>query len=97
MVKEKIYDDDKRVLIIPSWFNNEKNKEITIPAKVFNLLTRENDILVYIMALNIYPNFEPQFTYQSYIKENNIIWYIEVVGNNYQTHGHFQFIIRKGD
>lgn len=88
---------DDRLLIVPKWFNNEKSREIIIPSKQFKLLTRENDILVYILALNIYPNFEPQFTYMSYIKENNNIWYIEVVGNNYQTRGHFQFIVKQGD
>lgn len=81
------------VNIRSNWFyekEDTKNEiEITVP-KV-SLLEKDIDVLCYILAKNWYPNFNPVYTYYSYIIENDTTGYFMICGNNHQTTGSILF------
>lgn len=78
------------------WFNNEKSPKI-IKCPTVGLLKDKEDILCYLLSLNLYPRFEPQLTYYSYILENQQTGYLIICGNNRDTCGHIQFKFIKGE
>lgn len=87
----------QQININKEWFNNEKNEVITIKCPTINILTKTEDILCYILALNTYPNFQPNKTHYSYILENGQTGYLIICGNNYETIEHTNFKFIKGE
>lgn len=86
-----------KVNINKEWFNNEKKEIITIKCPTIQLLTKPEDIICYLLALNLYPKFHPQKTHYSYILENGQTGYLIICSNNYETIGHTQFKFIKGE
>ncbi|WP_338986061.1 hypothetical protein [Spiroplasma endosymbiont of Thecophora atra] len=89
--------DYQKININIEWFNNNKHKLITIKCPTIQLLTKTTDIICYLLALNIYPKFQPNKTIQSYILENGQTGYLTICGNNYETIGHTNFKFTKGE
>lgn len=87
----------EKININIEWFNNPKQEIITIKCKTINLLTKNEDIICYLLTLNLYPNFQPNKTHYSYILENGQTGYLIICGNNYETTGHTQFKFIKGE
>lgn len=87
----------EKININIEWFNNPKQEIITIKCKTINLLTKNEDIICYLLTLNLYPNFQPNKTHYSYILENGQTGYLIICGNNYETIGHTQFKFIKGE
>lgn len=86
-----------KVNINTEWFNNPNQKTIIIKCPTIQLLKTKEDILCYLLALNLYPKFHPQKTYYSYILENQQTGYLIICGNNYETIGHTNFKFIKGE
>lgn len=89
--------DYQKININIEWFNNPKQEIITIKCKTISLLTTNEDIICYLLTLNLYPKFQPNKTHYSYILENGQTGYLIICGNNYETIGHTQFKFIKGE
>ena len=71
------------------WFYNEESPKV-IKCPTLDLLKNKEDIICYLLALNLYPKFQPKLTHYSYILENGTTGYLTICGNNFDTFGHFQ-------
>ncbi|WJG70883.1 hypothetical protein [Spiroplasma ixodetis] len=78
------------------WFNNEESPKI-IKCPTISLLKDKEDIVCYLLSLNLYPKFQPKLTHYSYILENNQTGYLIICGNNHETIGHMKFKFIKGE